>query len=86
MAAKDSVPTVASFLAKLPAERRTLRRSRSSLLLFLLVVSACGDREIQTSVTTSTTPVIRPVARVGESVGLSGASISPDGRHLMHTD
>jgi len=65
---------------------RALRRSHSSFLLCLIAVSACGGREIQPSVTSSNAPVVRRVARVGEFVGLSGASISPDGRYLPHTD
>lgn len=65
---------------------RTLRKPHSSLLLFLIALSACGHREIQPSVTSSSAPVVRVVARVGEFVGLDGASISPDGRHLVHTD
>jgi len=65
---------------------RALRRSHSSFLLCLIAVSACGGREIQPSVTSSSAPVVRRVARVGESVGLSGASISPDGRYFVHTD
>ena len=65
---------------------RALRRSHSLFLLCLIAVSACGGREIQPSVTSSSAPVVRRVARVGEYVGLSGASISPDGRYLVHTD
>lgn len=65
---------------------RALRRSHFSFLLCLIAVSACGDREIQPSVTSSSAPVVRRVAGVGEYVGLSGASISPDGRYLVHTD
>jgi Tol biopolymer transport system component len=34
----------------------------------------------------SATSSSAPVARIGEFVGLSGASISPDGRQLVHTD
>lgn len=65
---------------------RTVRSSHSALLLFLIALSACGHREIQPSVTSSSAPVVRGVARVSEFVGLDGASISPDGRHLVHTD
>lgn len=65
---------------------RTVRSSHSALLLFLIAFSACGHREIQPSVTSSSAPVVRGVARVGEFVGLDGASISPDGRYLVHTD
>lgn len=67
---------------------RTVRIPQSLLLLFLflITISACSHRGLQLSVTSSTAPLVRPVARVGEFVGLSAASISPDGRHLAHTD
>lgn len=61
---------------------RSLGRSHSSFLLCLIAVSACGGRESRPSATSSSAPV----ARIGEFVGLSGASISPDGRQLVHTD
>lgn len=56
------------------------------LLLSLIAVSACHHRESRPAVTGSSAPVVRRVASVGEFVGLSGASISPDGRYLAHTD
>lgn len=63
-----------------------VRSSQPALLLCLIAVSACGHREIHPSVTSADAPDLRAVARVGEFVGLDGASISPDGRHLVHTD
>ena len=70
----------------MPLRIGPFRRLNFSLLLVLIVISGCADRAFHTSTTDSKAPVDRLLARVGEFVGLSGASISPDGRYLVHTD
>lgn len=63
-----------------------LKTRQAVLCACVIALSACGGREIQPFAANSSASVVRRIASVGEFVGLSGASISPDGRHLVHTD
>ncbi|HET7712399.1 MAG TPA: hypothetical protein VFL80_10760, partial [Thermoanaerobaculia bacterium] len=61
-------------------------RGTCSCLLYLTVIWGCAGRDVELPNATMTEPRFRTIARVGAYVGLGGASVSPDGQYLVHTD